>query len=441
MDHDHHHPQNPNPCDTHFSDNFDALPEFDVFDDHHHPQNPNPCDTHFSDNFDALPEFDVFDFLLPDDGSEEGFSPENMAFSDNVIDGSIESVGVSSSTQSNIIHCYATISETQCLSRVHTTQKLKFFFCALIRCRNKNGARKRKADQAGSRVAFRTKSDLEVMDDGFQWRKYGKKMVKNSPYPRNYYKCARGGCNVKKRVERDGEDPSYVITTYDGMHNHESPCVVYYNQPPLVVPNGWTLQPPPSSAQSSPSASHYNQEGTLSMEELVDKLGEVEDEESLNDVTESFYLLGELEETPSDPRESEELNCDPMEVTPTIISHHFSILHVLDLSYTEIKSLPQSISRLVALQKLFLRSCELLMELPPEIGELANLEVLDLEGTEILRLPKEIAKLVNLTCLKVSFYGYANQTVIPRRVLSYLSSLIELIIDVTLGCRSRSYCG
>ncbi|KAI8536010.1 hypothetical protein RHMOL_Rhmol10G0221600 [Rhododendron molle] len=241
---------------------------------------------------------------------------------------------------------------------------------------------------------------------------------------RNYYKCASGGCNVKKRVERDGEDPSYVITTYDGVHNHESPCVLYYNQTPLMVPNGWTLQP------LSPT-SHYNQEGALSMEELVDELGEVEDKESLNEVTQAFYLLGELEETPLDPRESEELNCDPREVTPTIISHHFSTLHVLDLSYTEIKSLPQSISRLVALQKLFLRSCELLMELPPEIGELTNLEVLDLEGTEILHLPKEIAKLVKLTCLKVSLYGYANQTVIPRRVLSNLSSLIELIIDVT----------
>ncbi|XP_058186052.1 probable WRKY transcription factor 51 [Rhododendron vialii] len=187
--------------------------------DHHHPQNPNPCDTHFSDNFDALPEFEFSDFLLLDDGSAEEGSPENLASSDNVIDGSMESAGASPSTHSNM---------------------------------NKNGGRKGKADQAGSRVAFRTKSDLEVMDDGYKWRKYGKKMVKNSPNPRNYYKCASGGCNVKKRVERDGEDPSYVITTYDGMHNHESPCVVYYNQPPLVVPNGWTLQPPSSSAQSSP---------------------------------------------------------------------------------------------------------------------------------------------------------------------------------------------
>lgn len=34
------------------------------------------------------------------------------------------------------------------------------------------------------RFAFRTKSKLEIMDDGFKWRKYGKKMVKNSPNPR-----------------------------------------------------------------------------------------------------------------------------------------------------------------------------------------------------------------------------------------------------------------
>ncbi|KAH7833384.1 hypothetical protein Vadar_005772 [Vaccinium darrowii] len=85
----------------------------------------------------------------------------------------------------------------------------------------------------------------------------------------------------------------------------------------------------------------------------------------------------------------------------------------------------------LTLQKLVLRNCKRLMELPPGIGELTNLEVLDLEGTEILFLPKEIAKLVNLTCLKVSFYGHANQTVIPRRVLSNLSRLNELIIDVT----------
>jgi hypothetical protein len=38
--------------------------------------------------------------------------------------------------------------------------------------------------EVGDKVAFKTKSEVEILDDGFKWRKYGKKMVKNSPNPR-----------------------------------------------------------------------------------------------------------------------------------------------------------------------------------------------------------------------------------------------------------------
>ncbi|KAH6761338.1 WRKY DNA-binding protein 50 [Perilla frutescens var. hirtella] len=68
-------------------------------------------------------------------------------------------------------------------------------------------------------------TEIEILVDGYKWRKYGKKMVKNSPNPRNYYKCSEEGCSVKKRVERDREDPRYVVTTYEGIHNHESPPI------------------------------------------------------------------------------------------------------------------------------------------------------------------------------------------------------------------------
>ncbi|KAI3757443.1 hypothetical protein L6452_04980 [Arctium lappa] len=72
-----------------------------------------------------------------------------------------------------------------------------------------------------SKIAFRMKTKLEVVDDGYKWRKYGKKKVKKSPHPRNYYHCAAIGCKVKKRIERDIDDPSYVIVTYDAVHNHK----------------------------------------------------------------------------------------------------------------------------------------------------------------------------------------------------------------------------
>lgn len=78
----------------------------------------------------------------------------------------------------------------------------------------------REKKEVKGRIAFRMKSEIEVLDDGYKWRKYGKKMVKNSPNPRNYYRCSVDSCPVKKRVERDREDPRYVITTYEGQHNH-----------------------------------------------------------------------------------------------------------------------------------------------------------------------------------------------------------------------------
>lgn len=46
-----------------------------------------------------------------------------------------------------------------------------------------SGSGREKKDSK-DRVAFKTMSDVEILDDGFKWRKYGKKMVKNSPNPR-----------------------------------------------------------------------------------------------------------------------------------------------------------------------------------------------------------------------------------------------------------------
>ncbi|KAF6155655.1 hypothetical protein GIB67_022013 [Kingdonia uniflora] len=75
------------------------------------------------------------------------------------------------------------------------------------------------------RFAFMTKSTIDHLEDGYRWRKYGQKAVKNSPYPRSYYRCTTATCGVKKRVERSSDDPTIVVTTYEGQHTHASPVM------------------------------------------------------------------------------------------------------------------------------------------------------------------------------------------------------------------------
>ncbi|KAG6407227.1 hypothetical protein SASPL_130213 [Salvia splendens] len=106
--------------------------------------------------------------------------------------------------------------------------------------------------QRQPRFAFMTKSEVDHLEDGYRWRKYGQKAVKNSPYPRSYYRCTTQKCPVKKRVERSYEDPSTVITTYEGQHNHHVPATFRGNAAALFAPS--MLAPPliPSEGQGFP---------------------------------------------------------------------------------------------------------------------------------------------------------------------------------------------
>ncbi|CAI9093187.1 OLC1v1028624C2 [Oldenlandia corymbosa var. corymbosa] len=70
------------------------------------------------------------------------------------------------------------------------------------------------------RYAFQTRSQVDILDDGYRWRKYGQKAVKNNKFPRSYYRCTHQGCNVKKQVQRLSKDEGVVVTTYEGMHSH-----------------------------------------------------------------------------------------------------------------------------------------------------------------------------------------------------------------------------
>ncbi|OWM82273.1 hypothetical protein CDL15_Pgr001847 [Punica granatum] len=198
-----------------------------------YPGNPSPSYNYsnFAENFEPF-EFELSDYLVPGDGTWDNLGVENMATSsssEKVEDnpnGFVHAAEEDYSNDNMQVNLRSDPNATYFLL-------LEYFFCFSISdllvvyiflfCRKHVKGLKEKKIERGSKVAFRTKSELEIMDDGYKWRKYGKKSVKNSPNPRNYYKCSSGGCLVKKRVERDREDASYVITTYEGVHNHHSP--------------------------------------------------------------------------------------------------------------------------------------------------------------------------------------------------------------------------
>ncbi|KAL9422980.1 hypothetical protein AB3S75_035128 [Citrus x aurantiifolia] len=103
--------------------------------------------------------------------------------------------------------------------------------------KNKVNKPKKEKKQREPRFAFLTKSEIDHLEDGYRWRKYGQKAVKNSPYPRSYYRCTSQKCTVKKRVERSYQDPTVVITTYEGQHNHQCPATLRGNAAGMLSPS------------------------------------------------------------------------------------------------------------------------------------------------------------------------------------------------------------
>lgn len=51
----------------------------------------------------------------------------------------------------------------------------------------KNEKKKGQKKEKKPRYAFQTRSQVDILDDGYRWRKYGQKAVKNNKFPR--YVC------------------------------------------------------------------------------------------------------------------------------------------------------------------------------------------------------------------------------------------------------------
>ncbi|PIN06663.1 Apoptotic ATPase [Handroanthus impetiginosus] len=108
------------------------------------------------------------------------------------------------------------------------------------------------------------------------------------------------------------------------------------------------------------------------------------------------------------------LNGNPLNFISESFFSQVNGLCVLDLSKTDIKELPNSLSNLEGLRALFLRGCEHLVYVP-YLGKLKALKELDLTLTGITEVPQGMEKLVNLKCLLMAGANYLKM--FPRDLL------------------------
>ncbi|CAL4959232.1 unnamed protein product [Urochloa decumbens] len=101
-----------------------------------------------------------------------------------------------------------------------------------------------------------------LAEDGYKWRKYGQKSIKNSPNPRSYYRCTNPRCNAKKQVERATDEADTLIVTYEGLHLH-------YTYSHFLLGGGGggggsskkaKLHPPPAAAAAAAAAAAQQEE-------------------------------------------------------------------------------------------------------------------------------------------------------------------------------------
>ncbi|KAK3034278.1 hypothetical protein RJ639_032213 [Escallonia herrerae] len=109
-----------------------------------------------------------------------------------------------------------------------------------------------------------------LADDGYKWRKYGQKSIKNNTNPRSYYKCTNPRCGAKKQVERSGHDPDTLIITYEGLHLHYAYPFFLPGQQQPVDPPAKRLKKSTSQAQAPAQEAPGTQEAGESPDNTID---------------------------------------------------------------------------------------------------------------------------------------------------------------------------
>ena len=120
------------------------------------------------------------------------------------------------------------------------------------------------------------------------------------------------------------------------------------------------------------------------------------------------------------------LRCNPsLKAVPDSFFEHLHGLKVLDLSYTGIRSLPNSVFSLENLSTIRLRGCEGLIHVSP-LAKLTTMRKLDLGLTLIEEVPHGLEMLVNLTYLNLNA---CRLKTIPPEILPKLSHLQYLSVS------------